>query len=143
MITSNLYIPDASVILKWVFDTPDEADRDAALMLLNSWVAGECEFLLPSLWLFEVGNITGRNIPDKAPEFMEMLIDYRIEEAPLNAAIARRTLAIMAGCGVTFYDAVYHAVALERRGTLVTSDAGYLKKAGKLGNCVLLADFVK
>jgi len=142
MLTSNLYVPDASVILKWVFDTPDEDDRDAALMLLNIWVAGECEFLLPSLWLYEVGNIMGRNIPDKAPEFMEMLIDYRIEEAPVNAAIAKRTLAIMAGCGVTFYDAVYHAVALERRGTLVTADAGYLKKAGKLGNSVLLADFV-
>ena len=141
MITSNLYVPDASVILKWVFDTPDEADRDAALMLLKSWVAGECEFLLPSLWLFEVGNIMGRNIPDKAPEFMEMLIDYRIEEAPVSSAIAKRTLAIMADCGVPFYDAVYHAVALERRGTLVTADAGYLKKAGKLGNSVLLADF--
>jgi len=85
MITSNLYVPDASVILKWVFDTPDEADRDAALMLLNSWVAGECEFLLPSLWLYEVGNIMGRNIPDKAPEFMEMLIDYRIEEERRSA----------------------------------------------------------
>lgn len=142
MITSNIYVPDASVILKWVFDTPDEADRDAALILLNSWVAGECEFLLPSLWLYEVGNIMGRNIPDKAPEFMEMLIDYRIEETPLSAAIAKRTLAIMADCGVTFYDAVYHAVALERRATLVTADAGYLKKAGKLGNSVLLADFV-
>ena len=140
MLTSNLYVPDASVILKWVFDTPDEDDRDAALMLLNSWVAGECEFLLPSLWLYEVGNIMGRNIPDKAPDFMEMLIDYRIEEVPVSAAIAGRTLAIMADCGVTFYDAVYHAVALERRGTLVTADAGYLKKAGKLGNCVLLAD---
>jgi len=141
MITSNIYVPDASVILKWVIDTPDEADRDSALMLLKSWVAGECEFLLPSLWIYEVGDILGRNIPVNAPEFMEMLIDYRIEEAPLSAAIAGRTLAIMADCGVTFYDAVYHAIALERRGTLVTADAGYLKKAGKLGNAVLLADF--
>jgi predicted nucleic acid-binding protein len=141
MITSNIYVPDASVILKWIFDTPDEADRDAALILLSSWVAGECEFLLPSLWLYEVGDIVGRNIPGNAPEFMELLIDYRIEEVPLSAVIAKRTLAIMAECGVTFYDAVYHAVALERRGTLVTADAGYLKKTGKLGNTVLLADF--
>ena len=141
MFTPNIYVPDASVILKWVFDTPDEADRDSALMLLQSWAAGKCEFLLPSLWIYEVGNILGRNIPGNAPEFMEMLIDYHIEEAPLSAAIARRTLAIMADFGVTCYDAVYHAIALERRGTLVTADAGYLKKAGKLGNAVLLADF--
>lgn len=141
MITPKLYVPDASVILKWVFDTPDEADRDAALIFLNRWVAGECELVLPSLWLYEVGNIIGRNIPGKAAEFMEMLIDYRIEEAPVSTPIARRTLAIMADCGVTFYNAVYHAVALERKGTLVTADAAYLKKAGKLGNAVLLAEF--
>lgn len=140
MSTSNLYVPDASVILKWVFDTPDEADREAALVFLNRWVAGECELVLPSLWLYEVGNIIGRNIPDKAAEFMEMLIDYRVEEAPVSISIARSALAIMAECGVTFYDAVYHAVALERKGTLVTADAAYLKKAGKLGNAVLLAE---
>jgi predicted nucleic acid-binding protein len=141
MTTPNLYITDASVILKWVFNTPKEADSDAALNLLNSWVNGDCELVLPSLWLYEVGNIVGRNIPDKAADFMEMLIEYRIEEAPVTALIAKRTLAIMADCGVMFYDAVYHAIALERKGTLVTADAAYLKKAGKLGNAVLLADF--
>ncbi len=138
---SNLYIMDASVILKWVFNTSQEVDGDKALMLLHSWVNGQCEFVLPSLWIYEVGNIIGRNIPDKASEFMKMLIEYRIEEAPLTVSLAQRTLSIMADCAVTFYDAVYHAVALERHGTLVTADAAYLKKAGKMGNAVLLADF--
>jgi predicted nucleic acid-binding protein len=140
MITSNLYVLDASVILKWVLDAPDEADRNVALSLLHAWVAGECEFVLPSLWLYEVGNIIGRNVADKAAEFMKLLIDYRIAEEPVSADIAERTLSIMTGCGVTFYDAVYHAVALERKGTLVTADGAYLKKAGRLGNAVLLAD---
>lgn len=140
MITSNLYIPDASVILKWVFDTPEEADRDVALMLLSSWTAGECEFILPSLWMYEVGNIIGRNIPGKAAAVMELLLDYRFSEAPITPVIAGRTLAIMTDCGVTFYDAVYHAIALERKGTLITADAAYLKKAGKLGHSVLLAE---
>lgn len=140
MITSNVYVPDASVILKWVFDIPEEADRDAALMLLNSWVAGECEFVLPSLWLYEVGNIIGRTIPDRAAEVMELLIEYRFTEAPVTSPIVNRTLAIMSKCKVTFYDAVYHAVALERRGTLVTADAAYMKMAGKLGHAVLLSE---
>lgn len=141
MFTSNLYIPDASVILKWVFDTPEESDRDIALALLNKWVAGECEFVLPALWLYEVGNIIGRNTPDKAADLMTLLIEYRITEAPVTPAIAERTLTIMSDCRVTFYDAVYHAIALERRGTLVTTDAAYLKKAGTLGKAVLLSDF--
>lgn len=140
MITSNLYVPDASVMLKWVFDAPEEGDRAAAFILLSSWTAGECEFILPSLWLFEVGNIIGRNIPDQAAAVMELMIDYRFTEAAVTPMIAGRTLAIMADCGVTFYDAVYHAIALERKGTLVTADAAYLKKAGKLGHAVLLAE---
>jgi predicted nucleic acid-binding protein len=141
MFTSNLYIPDASVILKWVFDTPEEPDRGIALALLTSWVAGECEFVLPALWLYEVGNVIGRNVPDRAADFMALLIDYRIAEAPITPSIAGSTLTIMSDCRVTFYDAVYHAIALERRGTLVTADAAYLKRAGKLGRAVLLADF--
>jgi predicted nucleic acid-binding protein len=141
MSTHNLYIPDASVILKWVFNPPQEADADAALLLLNSWTNGECELVLPSLWIYEVGNIIGRNIPDKAAEFMKMLIEYRMEEAPVTVLIAQHALSIMADCSVTFYDAVYHAVALERQGTLVTADMAYLKKAGKLGNAILLAEF--
>jgi predicted nucleic acid-binding protein len=140
MITSHLYVVDASVILKWVFPAPQEADWEMALALLHCWVEGNCEFALPSLWLCEVGNIVGRNIPEKAPEIMEMLMEYRIPETPVTAAIAKRTLNLMAECGVTFYDAVYHALALERQGTLVTADEAYMKKAGKRGNAVLLAD---
>ena len=140
MTSSRLYVPDASVILKWIFDSPKEADREAALALLEDWTKGQCDLLLPSLWIYEVGNIVGRNIPEKAFDFLEMLIEYRIEESPVTAKIAGRTLAIMDQCGVTFYDAVYHAVALERRGTLLTADASYLKKAGKLGSVLLLAD---
>lgn len=140
MITSNLYVPDASVILKWIFDAPEEEDRDAALSLLNAWVAGECEFILPSLWIYEVGNIVGRLVPDKAMAFLELLIDYRIAETMVSASLARRTLAIMADFKVTFYDAVYHALAIEQNGTFVTADNTYLKKAGKLGRAVLLAD---
>ncbi len=141
MVTSKVYVPDASVILKWVFDIPEEAGRDAALMLLDSWVAGECEFVLPSLWLYEVGNIVGRNVPEKAAEVMGLLIGYRFTEAPVTSAIANRTLEIMSKSRVTFYDAVYHAVALERRGMLVTADAAYIKRAGKLGHAVLLSEF--
>jgi len=140
MITPYLYVIDASVILKWVFDAPGEDDRDTALVLLNSWVEGKCEFILPSLWLYEVGNIIGRKIPEQAGASMEMLMEYRMEEAAMTAAIAARALSIMTDFGVTFYDAVYHAVALEKKATLVTADAAYLQKAGKLGNAVLLAD---
>ena len=42
---------------------------------------------------------------------------------------------------VTFYDAVYHAVALLKKGTMITTDKAYYRKAAKTGNVVMLEDF--
>jgi predicted nucleic acid-binding protein len=47
----------------------------------------------------------------------------------------------MKACRVTFYDAVYHAVALLRKGVLVTADEAYFRKAGNKGRVVLLRDW--
>jgi len=35
------------------------------------------KIVVPSLWLFEVGNIVGTRQPDLAGELMKILIDYR------------------------------------------------------------------
>jgi predicted nucleic acid-binding protein len=35
---------------------------------------------------------------------------------------------------VTFYDAAYHALAIERRATMLTADATYVRKAGRAGH---------
>ena len=42
---------------------------------------------------------------------------------------------------VTFYDAAYHAVALELEGTMVTADAAYVRKAVRSGALVRLGEF--
>jgi predicted nucleic acid-binding protein len=39
---------------------------------------------------------------------------------------------------VTFYDAVYHAVAILRKGVLVTADESYFRQAANKGRVVLL-----
>jgi hypothetical protein len=36
-----IIVPDASVILKWAFHSPDEQSRDKALDILNFWLAGK------------------------------------------------------------------------------------------------------
>jgi predicted nucleic acid-binding protein len=43
---------------------------------------------------------------------------------------------------VTFYDAVYHAVALLRKGVFVTADEAYFRKAGRRGGVSLLRDYI-
>lgn len=141
MNTAALFVPDASVILKWAFRSADENDCDKALELLNRWLAGECELVLPSLWVYECGNVLGLKAPDIAPEIMEVFLGYRFDECPMTATISSATLRIMNECKVTFYDAVYHAVALEKGATLVTADVAYYRKAQKQGNVILLENF--
>jgi len=40
-------VPDASVLLKWVLESTDEEDRDAALEMREAWLSGTCTILLP------------------------------------------------------------------------------------------------
>ena len=142
MVTPSLFVPDASVILKWVLNTPEEENADKALDLLNLWVAGSCEFLLPKLWLFECGNVLGLKAPDVAAEIVNVLLGYQFRECEIDDALAAVTLRLMKECRVTFFDAVYHAVALEHRGTLVTADAAYCRKAQAKGNIIMLDELL-
>ena len=79
-----IMVPDASVSLKWVLKS-DEEHGKKAIALLSAWVAGEAEILLPSLWVYEVGNIVGRKSDERAGEIMELLLDYRFPEAKIDA----------------------------------------------------------
>ena len=110
-----IIVTDASVILKWVFRSPDEQDRDKALALLNFWLAGKGEIVLPKLWACEVGNVLSLKNPQFAQDIMGLLIDYRFSEHETTAELCRETLKIAKQYRVTFYDAVYHAVALLER----------------------------
>ena len=42
---------------------------------------------------------------------------------------------------VGLHDAVYHLVALLKKGTLITTDRKYYRKAAQAGNVVMLEDF--
>ncbi len=136
-----MIVPDASVILKWAFRSPDEEDRDKALNILNLWLAGKVEMILPKLWAFEVSNVLGLKNPQFAQEIMEIFIGYRFPEQELTVELSREAFKLMKQYRVTFYDAVYHAVALLKKGTMITTDKAYYRKAAKTGNVVMLEDF--
>ena len=134
----QIVIPDASVILKWVLKTDDDVEK--ALTLLSSWVAGETEIVVPSLWVYEVGNIVGRKNAERAEEIMALLLDYRFPEARIDAGHLMASLDLMRRHAVTFYDASYHAVAMKAGGTFVTADDAYVRRAGNAGHVVSLKD---
>ena len=132
-----LVVPDASVILKWALASEDEEDRDRALALREAWVAGECRVLVPSLWTYEVANVLGRREPRLAPALLNALAGLKLDEIPASDVV-ETAFGLMRTAHVTFYDAAYHAVAIDHGGTLVTADASHLRKVGRAGRAVLL-----
>jgi predicted nucleic acid-binding protein len=136
-----IIVPDASIILKWAFQSSNEEGRDKALDILTFWLAGKGEIMLPKLWVFEVGNVLGLKNTQFAQEIMEIFIGYRFPEHETTLELCRETFKLMNQYRVTFYDAIYHAVALLKKGTMITMDKAYYRKAAKAGNVVMLEDF--
>lgn len=134
-------VPDASIILKWVFNDPGEDHAEQALLLLDQWVDGRINIVVPALWCFEVGNILGLKSAGLATETMTLLLDYKFKEQAITDEICRLIFSIMDDCKVTFYDAAYHAVALTHGATFITADEAYVRKATKLGQVALLKDW--
>jgi predicted nucleic acid-binding protein len=133
-------VPDASVLLKWVLESTDEENRDRALELREAWISGSCEIVVPSLWFFEVGNIVGMKQPSSAVQLMRKLTSYHFEEEP-DHAIVERAFDLMKRFKVTFYDAAYHAVAINHSGTFLSADDVYVRKTASAGHIRLLADW--
>lgn len=137
----KIVVPDASVILKWAFDNPDENHRDKSVMLLETWLTGEIEITLPKLWCFEVGNVLMLKTPELAPKFMKLFLEYNFTESEMTVELSDITLGIMKNHRVTFYDAAYHATALLNNGLLVTADESYYNKTRAIGNISALSNW--
>jgi predicted nucleic acid-binding protein len=133
-------VPDASVLLKWSLDSSDEKDREKALVLRSLWLAGRLRIVLPSLWIYEVGNILGLKQPDLARNLLQIYVGYQFDEERA-ADLLGTALDIMKAAGATFYDAAYHSVALKLNGTYVTADGKYARKAMPVGHVVALKDW--
>jgi len=137
-----IIVPDASVILKWVLEREEEKDLAQALRLQEALVAEQVEIRLPSLWRYEVGNVLGLKKPAMAKELMSALLAYDFDEVPLRTEYCLAVLEHVADMkGVTFYDAVYHVLALRLRGLYLTADAAYVKRAKRKGYVALLAEW--
>ena len=138
-----IIIPDASVILKWAFRSPKEQDLEKAMDILNLWLEGKVEMILPKLWAFEVGNVLALKNPQYAQEIMKIFIEYHFPEYGITTELCSETFKLIRQYRVTFCDAVYHAIALLKNGTMITMDKAYYRKAVKAGNVMILEDFIK
>ena len=138
----NVVVPDASVILKWALPSCDEPDADRALLLRNAIRDDLVRAVVPSLWLYEVGNAVARRFPAHAGAWLSALVKFGLEEAPISPRWLAQVLELTACYPVSFYDAAYHATALVHGGVLVTADERYTGTAQPHGAVVNLRDWM-
>jgi len=137
-----IVVVDASVALKWFFDTrDDEAHIEEALAILEGIEAGDLQMLQPPHFLAEVAAVLAREKPGDALDDLHDLqqVDWEIIEDPAVYAMA---VDICARSGRHLFDTLYHATALHAgHATLVTADNRYFETAREIGSIERLANF--
>lgn len=131
---TEVIVPDASVILKWIPSRPNEINREQALKLRQLAMQETIILKVPTLWIYEVGNIITLKMPKHAKELMEVLVAFNMEEVPWNIEWLHKCLHLVQHYKVSFYDAAYHSLALTQKGTFVTADMHYFKEAHAAGS---------
>lgn len=138
--SKKLYITDASVMIKWI--SKDEENMKEALKLKEDFELNKIELATTTLCYHEILNYLGLNKPKIALNFFSKVLTFQITEYLLTLGIANRAINIMQKFPkISFYDASYHATAIENNGTFLTADSQYYKKAKKLRHIKLLKDY--
>lgn len=121
-------VPDASIILKWVLPHEDEPYSRQAHAIGQAFYDNEVDLLVPSLWVYEVGNVLTIKYPEVAWTLLEHLVSLAIPTVQPSARLIELATELVARHSVTFYDASYHALALTTDAMFVTADEKFLQK---------------
>lgn len=134
-------VPDASVILKWVLPAEREPYSQQAYAISQAFYDNEIELIVPSLWVYEVGNILTLKYPEYASALMTLLTNLNIPV--FHPAVRQVELAtrLVARHSITFYDANYHALAITNDAIFVTADEKFLLKVRSDEHCQHLRDW--
>jgi predicted nucleic acid-binding protein len=134
-------VVDASVALKWFLGAnPRELDLDQAQVVAAAIERSDTELLAPPHWEAEVAAVLARVEPSLIEEALLLLCDMRPTTIG-DMHVLKRAADMSVALNHHLFDTLYHAVALEEGGTLVTADDVYYAKAKDLGAIVPLARF--
>jgi len=135
-------VVDASVIMKWLLNDPDnEAETDLATDLMQRILDGQQPALQPVHWLLEIGAVLARVSPATAEKDIALLqaLELPTDDSPLLLGRACRLAIVLQQ---HLFDTLYHAVALENPDcTLITADERYLDSGAHMGRVIPLTDW--
>ena len=137
-----LFVTDASVIVKWA--VYEKEDREESLMVRDDFAKNTINIIVPNFCFSELCNAIYSRSAQSALNFFSYLLISGIEEYPLTFTLANLAFQLMKEHqGISFYDASYHALAIQEKGTFITADAKYYTKTHKQGHVMLLKDYGK
>lgn len=132
-------VADASVAVKWAVPDPRREEHlDQALALLDDVKAGKVVLLQPPHWMAEVAAVLTRLQPAIVEDALDLLDAMEIQVVT-GSAVYKRASRMARALNKHLFDTLYHAVALECEGFLVTADGSYSRKARRLGSLIPLA----
>jgi predicted nucleic acid-binding protein len=134
-------VPDASIILKWVLPRENEPYSRQAHAISQAFYDNEIDLIVPSLWVYEVGNVLTVKYPEVARVLLTHLVNLNIPVAHLSSSQIELTIRLVALHAVTFYDASYHALAVTTGALFVTADEKFLRKVSNDKFCQHIRDW--
>ena len=138
----NKYVVDASVAIKWFIDDDDtEANIDQATQLLIAAQRGDALFLQPPHWVSEIAAVLARLTPKTASRSVTAILALEFVKTANEPNHYQQAISLAFELDHHLFDRFYHAIALESKGTLITADERYFKKAKRLGSILMLNDF--
>lgn len=124
-----IIVIDASIGVKW-FSCKNENNIDLALQLRDQKLHNEIEITVPDIFFFEIINALLRKknfTSDIIHLALETLYRMKLNIIYPNKEIIDSTIDISEKTKLTFYDSLYIAVAISKRGLLFTEDEEILK----------------
>lgn len=119
---------DTSVVVKWF---SEEAHTEKAELLLLRVQRGQIHMYAPELLVYELGNALwkGKKFEEnRILAALDELFESRMEFMPIDKVLVQSAVRIMVRYDITFYDAVYGALAFSFDIPLVTADPKDHKK---------------
>lgn len=134
-----LYILDSSIIIKWLCE---EVDSDKALKIKAKFIQDEIELGIPTLAYYETINFIARAYPAQAVLIFSQFLMLKITEFFVTLENIAETIDITQQFPKTaFYDATYHALAIQNNGIFITADEKYYNQAKSMKHIQLLKDY--
>ena len=135
-----MFVLDASVILKWFIE---EEGSKKAVLLKDAHARGKITITVPDLLILEASNVLRHNpafSQSKTIECIKYLYDLKLDIVTPVLDITIATIQLAYKRNITFYDAIYIALAQELEFQYVTADKKLYKKVKDLPFTKLLKD---